>query len=66
LFGDLNDPRSLVRKTKQEPHNYGLLTELNTQPRTSYLGRLRNPNPEIPATAPAAAAAAGATEKSEA
>ena len=27
--------------------NYGLLTDLNTQPRTSYLGRVRNPNPKL-------------------
>jgi molybdopterin-containing oxidoreductase family iron-sulfur binding subunit len=59
VFGDLNDPNSRVRKTKREPHNFGLLTELNTQPRTSYLGRLRNPNPDMPA------AAGAATERSE-
>jgi molybdopterin-containing oxidoreductase family iron-sulfur binding subunit len=47
LFGDVNDVNSLVARTKREPHNYGLLTELNTQPRTTYLARLRNPNPEI-------------------
>jgi molybdopterin-containing oxidoreductase family iron-sulfur binding subunit len=47
VFGDLNDPNSVVGKWKGEPANYGLLAELNTMPRTSYLGAVRNPNPEI-------------------
>jgi len=47
-FGDLNDPESAVLKTKAEEHNYGLLAELNTMPRTSYLAAIRNPNPKMP------------------
>jgi molybdopterin-containing oxidoreductase family iron-sulfur binding subunit len=47
VFGDINDPQSRVTRLKNEPLNYGLLTELNTRPRTSYLARLRNPNPEF-------------------
>jgi molybdopterin-containing oxidoreductase family iron-sulfur binding subunit len=47
VFGDLNDPNSLVGKWKAEPANYGLLAELNTMPRTSYLAAIRNPNPEL-------------------
>jgi len=49
VFGDLNDENSRVAKLKKTPLDYGLLTELNTQPRTSYLATVRNPNPEIPA-----------------
>jgi molybdopterin-containing oxidoreductase family iron-sulfur binding subunit len=47
IFGNINDPKARVKKLKAEPTNYGLLEELNTQPRTTYLERIRNPNPAI-------------------
>jgi molybdopterin-containing oxidoreductase family iron-sulfur binding subunit len=47
VFGDLNDPNSRVSQLKREQRNYSLLADLNTQPRTTYLSALRNPNQEI-------------------
>lgn len=53
IFGDINDQRSnngkgsRVRQVKASSLNYGLLTELNTNPRTTYLPAMRNPNPAI-------------------
>jgi MoCo/4Fe-4S cofactor protein with predicted Tat translocation signal len=47
VFGDVNDPQSRVSKLKAGERSYGLLTELQTKPRTTYLAAVRNPNPEI-------------------
>jgi Fe-S-cluster-containing dehydrogenase component len=49
VFGDINDPKSKVKQWKDSPLNYGLLADINTGPRTTYLAELRNPNPEIEA-----------------
>ncbi len=47
VFGDINDPNSKVSKLKRGPLTYGILTDLNTLPRTSYLARFKNPNPAL-------------------
>jgi len=48
VFGDISDPLSVLNRWKAEATNYGLLEELNTMPRTSYLAALRNPNAAMP------------------
>ena len=47
VFGDWNDRDSEVARRKSSPLDYVLLGDLNTRPRTSYAGLIRNPNPEI-------------------
>jgi MoCo/4Fe-4S cofactor protein with predicted Tat translocation signal len=46
-FGSLNDPASKVSKLHKDERRYDLLHELDTRPRTAYLARVRNPNPEL-------------------
>jgi molybdopterin-containing oxidoreductase family iron-sulfur binding subunit len=47
VFGDLNDQNSRVSRLQADARNYALLGELNTRPRTTYLGAVRNVNPEL-------------------
>jgi molybdopterin-containing oxidoreductase family iron-sulfur binding subunit len=46
-FGDLNDPESKIAKLRADGRNYGLLDDLNTRPRTTYMAVVLNPNPEF-------------------
>ena len=48
VFGDIADPKTRVSKIKAENRNYRLLEYLNVKTRTSYLARIRNPNPKMP------------------
>jgi len=56
VFGNQADPSSAVSKAKAEKREYGLLTDLGTRPRTTYLASLSNPNPAILAAGPVGAA----------
>lgn len=47
-FGNVKDPHSAVSKAKALEQDYALLGYLNIRPRTTYLGKLRNPNPAMP------------------
>jgi molybdopterin-containing oxidoreductase family iron-sulfur binding subunit len=42
VFGDLNDPGSLVSRWMQNPRRYGVLEELNVKPAVGYLAVVRN------------------------
>jgi molybdopterin-containing oxidoreductase family iron-sulfur binding subunit len=46
-FGNIRDEKSAVSKARGVDRNYALLAELGTRPRTRFLGKLRNPNPEM-------------------
>jgi molybdopterin-containing oxidoreductase family iron-sulfur binding subunit len=47
VFGNLNDKGSAVARKHADERVYELLHELGTRPRTAYLVKLRNPNPEL-------------------
>jgi molybdopterin-containing oxidoreductase family iron-sulfur binding subunit len=49
-FGNIADSESEVTRKKASPRSYELLAELSIKPRTSYLARLRNPNPALEET----------------
>ena len=48
VFGNMNDSNSKVSIAKADERGYGVLAYLGTKPRTSYLGRVRNPNMAMP------------------
>ncbi len=47
VFGDLNDPESNVTRLSRLDRRYALLAEIGTQPRTTFLAKIRNPNPAM-------------------
>ena len=51
VFGDLADEESQVARWAESDRSYAMLAELNVKPRTTYLAKIRNPNPELEETA---------------
>ncbi|MFT4175328.1 MAG: TAT-variant-translocated molybdopterin oxidoreductase [Luteolibacter sp.] len=47
-FGNLLDENGQLNRTKKLERNYDLLNYIGTRPRTSYLARVKNPNPAMP------------------
>ena len=47
IFGDMADPNSKVSQSRADKRSYMLLPETNTRPRTTYLGRVKNPHPTL-------------------
>ena len=47
VFGDINNPESRVTKLRKLDRDYAVLGDLAIKPRTTYLAKLRNPNPEL-------------------
>ncbi len=48
MFGDLANDKSTINSWKASPRNYQVLKYIGTEPRTSYLARIRNVNPKMP------------------
>jgi molybdopterin-containing oxidoreductase family iron-sulfur binding subunit len=48
-FGNVLDRNSEVARLRQGNRAYEMLAELNNKPRTSYLAKIRNPNPDLEA-----------------
>lgn len=47
IFGNINDATSEVAKLKKQERTYGVLADLNTRPRTTYVAEVINVNPEM-------------------
>jgi molybdopterin-containing oxidoreductase family iron-sulfur binding subunit len=46
-FGNLKDSAAAIHAQRDKPEGYALLGHLGTRPRTTYLARLRNANPDL-------------------
>ena len=47
VFGSLHVKESEVARRHRDARHYAVLHELGTRPRTAYLARIKNPNPEL-------------------
>ena len=48
-FGNINDGASRVARLKKQDRSYGVLADINTRPRTTYVAEVININPELAA-----------------
>jgi molybdopterin-containing oxidoreductase family iron-sulfur binding subunit len=48
VFGNILEKDSAVNQAKAREQDYAVLGYLNIRPRTTYSGKLRNPNPKMP------------------
>ena len=48
VFGNIRDRESRVSRLRQADRAYVMLKYLNTEPRVSYLARIKNPNSKMP------------------
>jgi molybdopterin-containing oxidoreductase family iron-sulfur binding subunit len=49
VFGNINDGDSRVSKLKRQERSYGVLEDINTRPRTTYVAEVLNINTELAA-----------------
>ena len=49
VFGNINDGNSRVSKLKRQERSYGVLADINTRPRTTYVAEVLNVNGELAA-----------------
>jgi len=47
IFGNINDGKSRVAKLKGLERSYGVLADINTRPRTTYVAEVLNINDEL-------------------
>ncbi len=47
MFGNKNDKDSQVSKWRNQPRSYGVIADINTRPRTTYVAEVLNPNQEL-------------------
>jgi molybdopterin-containing oxidoreductase family iron-sulfur binding subunit len=47
LFGNINDKNSRVAKIKADSRSYGVLADINTRPRTTYVAGVLNINEDL-------------------